>query len=136
MNQVKSDLICEIIRNSQSNLLDKKKLNYDIDSDDYEKNVTEWVRDNARYYREHFASVLDSFSCGKLGEILKETSDTKKDLEEILESTEVSNDKNIEQKSVNISMMQLPKDLDLFFNDPFADPRYVALLKEVGLPNN
>ena len=82
-------------------MLDKKKLNYDIDSDDYEKNVTEWVRDNARYYREHFASVLDSFSCGKLGEILKETSDTKKDLEEILESTEVSNDKNIEQKSVN-----------------------------------
>lgn len=101
MNQVKSDLICEIIRNSQSNLLDKKKLNYDIDSDDYEKNVTEWVRDNARYYREHFASVLDSFSCGKLGEILKEILDTKKDLEEILESTEVSNDKNIEQKSVN-----------------------------------
>ena len=101
MNQVKSDLICEIIRNSQSNLLEKKKLNYDINSDDYEKNVTEWVRDNARYYREHFASVLDSLSCGKLGEILKEISDTQKDLEEILDSNKVSTNKNIEQKSVN-----------------------------------
>ena len=101
MNQVKSDLICEIIRNSQSNLLEKKKLNYDINSEDYEKNVTEWVRDNARYYREHFASVLDSFSCGKLGAILKEISDTQKDLEEILDSNELSTNKNIEQKSVN-----------------------------------
>jgi len=101
MNQVKSDLICEIIRNSQSNLLEKKKLNYDINSDDYEKNVTEWVRNNARYYREHFASVLDSFSCGKLGEILKEISGTQKDLEEILGSKEVSKNENIEQKSVN-----------------------------------
>jgi hypothetical protein len=101
MNQVKSDLICEIIRNSQSNLLEKKKLNYDVNSDDYEKNVTEWVRDNARYYREHFASVLDSFSCGKLGEILKEISDTQKDLEEILDNEELSTNKNIEQKSVN-----------------------------------
>jgi hypothetical protein len=101
MNQVKSDLICEIIRNSQSNLLEKKKLNYDIDSDDYEKNVTEWVRDNARYYREHFASVLDSFSCGKLGEILKEISDSQKDLEEILGNDEVSTNEKIEQKSVN-----------------------------------
>ena len=101
MNQVKSDLICEIIRNSQSNLLEKKKLNYDIDSDDYEKNVTEWVRDNAKYYREHFASVLDSLSCVKLGEILKEISGSQKDLEEILSSDEVSTNENIEQKSVN-----------------------------------
>ncbi|MGV7220142.1 MAG: hypothetical protein ACQ9MH_01305 [Nitrospinales bacterium] len=101
MNQVKSDLICEIIRNSQSNLLEKKKLNYDISSEDYEKNVTEWVRDNARYYREHFANVLESFSCVKLGEILKVISDTQKDLEEILDSNELSTNENIEQKSVN-----------------------------------
>jgi hypothetical protein len=101
MNQVKSDLICEIIRNSQSNLLEKIKLNYDINSEDYEKNVTEWVRDNARYYREHFASVLDSFSCGKLGELLKEISSSQKDLEEILDSKEVSTNQKFEQKSVN-----------------------------------
>jgi len=42
----------------------------------------------------------------------------------------------IEQRTVNAALMQLVKDLDLFFNDPFADPRYVALLKEMKFPNN
>jgi class 3 adenylate cyclase/TolB-like protein/Tfp pilus assembly protein PilF len=42
----------------------------------------------------------------------------------------------VDEKSVNIAVMQLPKDLDFYFNDPFGDPRYVKLLREVGLPNN
>ncbi len=84
MHQVKSDLICEIIRTSQTNLLEKKKLNADDDSDEYERDVTDWIRNNARYYREHFCGVLESYSCIKLSEILKELAYTQKDLEQIL----------------------------------------------------
>ena len=42
--------------------------------------------------------------------------------------------KCIEQQSVNVAVMQLPKGLDFFINDPFADPRYQALLDEMHFP--
>ncbi|MBT8218510.1 MAG: tetratricopeptide repeat protein [Bacteroidia bacterium] len=42
----------------------------------------------------------------------------------------------IKEQSINVAVMQLPKDLDFFYNDAMADPRYRALLKTVGLPNN
>ena len=45
-------------------------------------------------------------------------------------------EKCIEQRSVNVALMQLVKDLDFFFNKPLQDPRYIGLLKELGFPNN
>jgi len=101
MHQLKSDLICEIIRNSQSNLLEKRKAAAEISSDEYEKDVTDWVCNNARNYREHFCCVLENYSFQKLSEILKELSCTNKDLEEIVNGNQVLSDRNFEQNSAN-----------------------------------
>jgi TolB-like protein/Tfp pilus assembly protein PilF len=45
-------------------------------------------------------------------------------------------EKCVEQNSVNVALMQLVKDLDFFFNDPFKDSRYAQLLRELEFPNN
>ncbi len=44
--------------------------------------------------------------------------------------------KCIAEKSTNTAVMQLVKDLDLFYNDPFDDPRYKNLLVDMKFPNN
>ena len=49
MSQVKEDLICEIIRLSQTNLLDKKCANQNRETQ--EQIAVEWIRKNAADYR-------------------------------------------------------------------------------------
>ncbi|NIQ01743.1 MAG: hypothetical protein GWM98_16255, partial [Nitrospinaceae bacterium] len=49
MSQIKDDLICEIIRISQTNLLGKKTA--ESREDPGEGNVLEWIKNNAASYR-------------------------------------------------------------------------------------
>ena len=101
MHQVKSDLICEIIRNSQTNLLEKKKFATKGGSEDYEQCVTDWVCKNARHYREHYCDVLAAYSCEELSKILKELTYSQKDLEEMLGENQIASDQKIKQNPVN-----------------------------------
>ena len=86
MTRIKEDLICEIIRLSQTNLLDKKCANMSCDSQD--QVAVDWIRKNAADYRVDFQSKLEVYSATRLGEILKDLTDTGKDLNEILEGIE------------------------------------------------
>jgi hypothetical protein len=83
MSQIKEDLICEIIRLSQTNLLDKKCANMSCETQ--EEVAVDWVRKNAADYREEFHTRLDVFSASRLGVIFKNLTETGKDLNEILE---------------------------------------------------
>ncbi|MFQ5451520.1 MAG: hypothetical protein ACE5E9_12905 [Nitrospinaceae bacterium] len=82
MSQIKNDLISEIIRVSQTNLLGKKRSE---EKDNEEKSVLEWIRNNAANYRESFMNRLDTFSATELGEILNKLTRSGKDLSQILE---------------------------------------------------
>ena len=86
MSRIKADLICEIIRLSQTNLLDKKCANMRCDTQ--EQVAVDWVRKNAADYRLDFQSRLEVYSATRLGEILKDLTGTGKDLNEILEGIE------------------------------------------------
>ena len=88
MSQIKEDLICEIIRLSQTNLLDKKCA--DKSCETQEEIAVDWIRQNAADYRSDFQSRLDVFSASKLGEILKTLSDSGKDLSDIMEDAKPS----------------------------------------------
>ena len=88
MSQVKEDLICEIIRLSQTNLLDKKCANQNGETQD--QICVDWIRKNAADYRTDFQLRLDVFPASKLGEILKTLSNSGKDLSDILEGVEPS----------------------------------------------
>ncbi|UCD11632.1 MAG: hypothetical protein JSU88_00625 [Nitrospinaceae bacterium] len=83
MDQIKQDLICEIIRMSQINLLEKKRLEINGACD--EQSLLDWVKDNAAEYRESFKARLESFTCSQLGDILKRISESGRDLSQILE---------------------------------------------------
>jgi hypothetical protein len=86
MSRIKEDLICEIIRLSQTNLLDKKCANMSYDTQ--EQVAVDWVRKNAADYRVGFQSRLEVYSATRLGEILKDLTDTGKDLNDIFEGIE------------------------------------------------
>ena len=86
MSLIKADLICEIIRLSQTNLLDKKCANMSCDTQ--EQVAVDWVRKNAADYRLDFQSRLEIYSATRLGEILKDLTGTGKDLNGILEGIE------------------------------------------------
>jgi len=86
MSLIKADLICEIIRLSQTNLLDKKCANMSCDTQ--EQVAVDWVRKHAADYRVNFQSKLEVYSATRLGEIFKDLTDTGKDLYEILEGIE------------------------------------------------
>ena len=86
MSRIKADLICEIIRVSQTNLLDKKCANMTCDTQ--EQVAVDWIRKNAADYRLDFQSRLEVYSATRLGEILKDLTGTGKDLNEILEGIE------------------------------------------------
>ena len=88
MNLIKEDLICEIIRLSQTNLLDKKCADKNCEAQ--EQIAVDWIRQNAADYRTDFESRLDVFPASKLGEILKTLSNSGKDLSDILEGVEPS----------------------------------------------
>ncbi len=87
MSPLKTDLICEIIRKSQCNLLEKKGYNNQNGSDHCEEQVINWVRYNARGYREHFRDCLEILSTSELGDILKTVATTGKHLNEILDKS-------------------------------------------------
>ena len=84
MSRIKDDLVCEIIRASQTNLLKKKKAECIEKSED--DIVLSWIRSNAADYRENFKECLSSYSSAELGEMLSELTQSKKDLSEILEN--------------------------------------------------
>jgi len=83
MTQIQSDLICEIIRKSQTRLLEKKGWAVDH-SEACEQSVLEWVKNNARGYRNHYKQQLEACSTGELSDILKSLNESDKDLDGIL----------------------------------------------------
>jgi hypothetical protein len=83
MTQIKSDLICEIIRKSQTRFLNKKGWTAER-SEACEQSVLEWVRNNACDYRNHYKQQLEAYSSGELSEILKNLNKSDKDLNDIL----------------------------------------------------
>ena len=84
MSRVKDDLVCEVIRVSQTNLLSKKKAQCAEGSGD--DAVMGWIQMNAASYRENFKECLDSYSASELGDILNVLSQSEKDLSEILKN--------------------------------------------------
>jgi len=83
MTQIKSDLICEIIRKSQTRYLNKKGWTAER-SEACEQSVLEWVKNNACGYRNHYKQQLEAYSTGELSEMLKCLNQTDKDLKDIL----------------------------------------------------
>lgn len=83
MTQIKSDLICEIIRKSQTRFLNKKGWTAER-SEACEQSVLEWVKNNACGYRNHYKQQLEAHSTGELSELLKCLNETDKDLKDIL----------------------------------------------------
>ncbi|MBT3921074.1 MAG: hypothetical protein HOF21_00705 [Nitrospina sp.] len=82
MSQIKEDLICEIIRLSQTNLLDRKCANMSCETQ--EQVAVDWIRKNAADYRVDFQTRLSTYSASRLGEILRDLTESGKDLNEIL----------------------------------------------------
>ena len=82
MNRVKDDLVSEIIRVSQTNLLARKKTECgERNGDDI---VMEWIRCNAASYRESYEEYLAPYSAVELGDMLNILTQSKKDLDEVL----------------------------------------------------
>ncbi len=82
MNRVKDDLVSEIIRVSQTNLLARKKTECSEENGD--DAVMEWIRRNAASYRESYKECLESYSAVELGDMLNILTQSKKDLDEVL----------------------------------------------------
>jgi len=82
MSRIKDDLICEIIRVSQTNLLGRKQSEEGADG---EVGVVNWINNNAANYRKSFMVSLDAFSARELGDILSKLTGTGKDLNQVLE---------------------------------------------------
>ena len=83
MSRIKDDLICEIIRVSQTNLLGRKQSGEEGSGG--EEGVIDWIKNNAANYRESFMVSLDAFSARELGDILSKLTGTGKDLNQVLE---------------------------------------------------
>ena len=83
MSQIKDDLICEIIRVSQTNLLGRKQSQ--TEGHNGEEGILDWIKCNAANYRKSFMIHLDSFSATELGEILSKLTKSGEDLSQILE---------------------------------------------------
>ena len=81
MSRIKDDLVCEIIRVSQTNLLAKKKAECSEESGD--DIIMEWIRRNAASYREDYKECLNSYSSVELGDMLNTLTHSRKDLGEI-----------------------------------------------------
>ena len=82
MSRIKDDLVCEIIRISQTNLLARKKNECTDGSGD--DAVIKWIQCKAVIYRENYKECLDSYSAVELGDMLSMLTQSKKDLDEIL----------------------------------------------------
>jgi len=84
MSKIKDDLICEIIRISQINLLKTEGVEPSGECD--EQKLLDWVKANAADYREKFKVRLSSFSTSELGDILKRLSESGSDLGDIFQN--------------------------------------------------
>ena len=87
MSQVKTDLICEIIRISQTNLLGKKEANGACTGENHERLVLKWVKDNAKNYREYYRDQLMERSCTELADLLKALNESGSDLSQLLSTS-------------------------------------------------
>ena len=83
MSRIKDDLICEIIRVSQTNLLGRKQSG--TDGSGGEDGVIDWIKNNAANYRESFMVSLDPYSARELGDILSKLTGTGRDFHQVLE---------------------------------------------------
>jgi len=83
MSQIKDDLICEIIRVSQTNLLGRKQCG--AGDQKGEESIVDWIKCNAANYRKSFMIRLNAFSATELGEILSKLTQSGEDLSQILE---------------------------------------------------
>ncbi len=79
MDPIKYDLVNEVIRVSQTNLLAKQQENQPG-----ERAVLEWIQKNAASYREHYNKSLEGFSNQELCGMLKELSGSGKILDDVL----------------------------------------------------
>ena len=84
MSRVKDDLISELIRVSQTNLLNKKKATCNKGSEN--DVILDWIKSNAARYRHGSMEFLDFYSPTVLGRMLSELTETNKDLSEIIEN--------------------------------------------------
>jgi hypothetical protein len=82
VSRIKDDLVCEIIRVSQTNLLAIKKTESAEESG--EDTVMKWIQSNAASYRNKYQEYLDSYSAIELGDILSRLTQSKTGLDEIL----------------------------------------------------
>ncbi|MFQ5444796.1 MAG: hypothetical protein ACE5EK_09285 [Nitrospinales bacterium] len=96
MSQVKDDLICQIIRISQTNLLEKIGKANACPSDEFNQRVVDWIKNNAAEYRKCFKGKLGTCSTSELSHILRKVSQTTDDLDKIL-----ANDSNISDSGNN-----------------------------------
>ena len=79
MSKIKDDLVCEIIRVSQTNLLDKKKTECSKESEN--DVVMDWIRGNAASYREDFKECFtDSLQRAEFRQLLIELLSRENDL--------------------------------------------------------
>ncbi len=83
MSQIKDDLICEIIRVSQTNLLGRKQC--EAGDHNGEESILAWIKCNAANYRNSFMIDLNAFSTTELGEILSKLTKSGSDLSQILD---------------------------------------------------
>jgi len=82
VSRIKDDLVCEIIRVSQTNLLARKKTESTEESGD--DAVIKWIQSNAASYRSKYEDCLDSYSALELGDMLSRLTQSKTDLDKIL----------------------------------------------------
>ena len=82
VSRIKDDLVCEIIRVSQTNLLARKKNESTEESGD--DTVMKWIQSNAASYRSKYQECLDSYSALELGDMLSRLTQSKTDLDKIL----------------------------------------------------
>ena len=84
MSRIKADLICEIIRKSQTNYFEKQGWSDPSKPEISEQFVLDWVKNHAKQYREYYVAQLQMYSTTRLGEILKTLTETRKDLTDII----------------------------------------------------
>ncbi len=82
MSQIKTDLISEVIRVSQTNFLNRKRAHYGNDLGD--DAIVAWIQENGRSYREGWTAKLENYPTTELSAMLRSLSSSTQHLEELL----------------------------------------------------
>ena len=99
MSPLKQDLICEIIRTSQTNLLKTKRAESGADCGEDDPGVLDWVQRHAAEYRSFFGDRLEEFPASELGALLRKLQENpQSELSRILENCPVYLEKENDQK--------------------------------------